>query len=285
MKLSKGFQFTFLAALSWAITIVITRLVLQDGESALNVAFWIALLSTPYWLFVLSKKTTELKTTIRKNYWIILGIGLVSAIGVNIVEPFALKYSPAVNFSLLIRSVIPFTIVFAYLFLGEKITFKKIIIAVLILAGAFLLTTNGKSISFSMGDLFTLIEAALLALGNNILGKIAVKKLSVDLSSSASFLIGVIPIVSIAGFNKAIAIPKSPILLVLLAAMSILLILFRFRAYQNASASYVTMVFSFTPVMVSFMAIPLLKESMTPIQIIGGVFIILGSIAVEKLKI
>ncbi|MDO8489288.1 MAG: DMT family transporter [Candidatus Omnitrophota bacterium] len=285
MKLSKGFQFTFLAALAWAIAIVTTRIVLQNGENAFNVAFWIAILSTPYWLFILLKNFTEFKKTIRKNYWILLGIGLVSAIGINLVEPFALKYSPAVNFSLLIRSVIVFTIIFAYIFLGEKITVKKIIIAVLILTGSFFLTTKGQSISFSLGDFFTLTEAALIAFGNNILGKIAVKRLSANLSASASFMIGV-PVISLIAFsNHAIAIPKTPVLLIILAISSVLLIFFRFRAYQNASASYVTMVFSFTPVMVAFMAIPLLGESMTLVQIIGGILIILGSIAVEKLKI
>jgi len=45
------------------------------------------------------------------------------------------------------------------------------------------------------------------------------------------------------------------------------------------------MVFSFTPVFVSFMAIPLLGEVMTPIQIIGGVLIIAAGIMVEKLKV
>jgi|GEM_PF-1988400 drug/metabolite transporter (DMT)-like permease len=285
MKLSKGFQFTFLAALFWAITIIITRIILKDGENALNVAFWIALLTTPYWLFVLSKKTAEFKAAIRKNYWILIGIGLVSAIGVNLIEPFALKYSPAVNFSLLIRSVILFTIVFAYLFLGEKITVKKVFVSFLILTGAFLLTTDGKAITFSKGDIFTLAEAAMIALGNNVLGKIAVKRMSADLSASGSFLIGVLPITLIAGLNNAIAIPKAPLLLILLAILAILLIVFRFKAYQNASASYVTMIFSFTPVLVSLMAIPLLKEYMTPTQIIGGALIILASISVEKLRI
>lgn len=283
--LSKGFQFTFLAALAWAVSIVITKIVLGQGENTYNVAFWVTLLTAPYWLFIFSKNLNEFKIKIRKNYLILLGIGLVSTFGFTIVEVFALKYSPAVNFSLLIRSVILFTIVFAYIFLGEKITAKKLIVAFLILSGAFLLTTNGKSISFSAGDIFTLTEAALIAFGNNILGKIAVSRMSANLSASASFLIGLLPIALIAWFNNAVALPKTPLLFLILALASILLIFFRFRAYQHASASYVTMVFSFTPVLVTFMAIPLLGESMSPVQIAGGGLIILGSIAVEKLNI
>ena len=164
-------------------------------------------------------------------------------------------------------------------------TFFNLVLAVLILTGAYLLTTKGQLISFSLGDIFTLTEAALIAFGNNVLGKMATNRMSTDLSASGGFLIGVVPLSLIALMNNAIAIPKSFFLIVLLTFIYILITVFRFRAYKNASASYVTMVFSFTPVFVSFMAIPLLGETMTPIQIIGGVLIVLAGIAVEKLKI
>ena len=45
------------------------------------------------------------------------------------------------------------------------------------------------------------------------------------------------------------------------------------------------MIFSFTPVFVSLIAMPLLKETLTPIQVLGGVLILLAGIGVEKLKI
>lgn len=54
---------------------------------------------------------------------------------------------------------------------------------------------------------------------------------------------------------------------------------------KYATASYVTMIFSLTPIFVSLMAIPLLKESLAPIQIVGGILIILAGVSVEKLKI
>jgi len=285
MKLSKGFYFTFAAAFIWAISIVITRIVLKTGNNVYNVVFWITLLSSPYWIFIFLKKFNEFRTTTKKNYLILLGIGIISTVGVGIVEVFALKYSPAVNYSFLIRSTILFTILFAYLFLGEKLTVKKIIIVSLILAGIYFLTTKGEIIAFSLGDIFTLTEAMLIAFGNSVLGKMATNKMSARLSSSASFLIGVLPIVIIAFFNNAIAIPKSLILIILLAILSILSMSLRFQAYKNATASYVAMIYSFTPVFVLFMSMPLLKETMAPVQLFGGALIVLGGIAVEKLKI
>lgn len=283
--MSKGFKYTFWAAFFWAISIVIARFVLNAGENALNIAFWTTFLSFPFWAFLLYTKSQELKTLAQKDYFILLGMGLVSTIGVNITEALALKYSFAVNYSFLIRTVILFTIVFAYLFLGEKLTLKKIVLSVLILVGAYFLTTKGQIISLSLGDIFTLIEAALIAFGNNILGKMATNRMSTDLSASAGLLIGILPLAGIAYFNNAIAFPKLFPLILMLTVSNIILTVFRFKAYKNASASFVTMVFSFTPVFVSLIAIPLLKESVTPIQIVGGILILIAGVAVDKLKI
>lgn len=285
MKLSKGFYFTITASLMWAISIIVTRIVLNSGENAYNFILWVTLFALPYWLFVFSRKINEFKTIGKKGYLILAGIGLISTIGVSIVEVFALKYSPAVNYSFLIRSTILFTIIFAFLLLGEKLTLKKFIIAGLILTGIYFLTTKGKLISFSAGDTFTLLEAMLIALGNSVFGKMATNLMSARLSSSASFLIGVLPIAIIVLFNNAIAIPKSMTLIILSAILSILGMSFRFQAYKHATASYVAMIYSATPVFVLIMSTSLLKEVISPIQLVGGSLIILGGIAVEKLKI
>ena len=174
---------------------------------------------------------------------------------------------------------------FAYIFLGERLTLKKIVLAGVILFGSYLLVTKGQKLSFSTGDIFTLTEAALIALGNTVLGKMAVKRMSTNLSASAAYLIGIIPLSLIALFNHAIYWPKSISLIILLAGSYIFLTMVRFRAYQYASAAYLTMMYSLTPVFVSIMAIALLDETMTPIQLIGGGLIVLAGVGVEKLKI
>lgn len=283
--MSQKFKFTFLAAFFWAISIVIARYIFRMGENAYNVAFWTTVLAIPYWIFILLKQKQELSRAMKKDWLILLGMGIVSTIGVNITEAFALKYSPAVNYSFLIRTVILFTMIFAYLFLGEKFTLKKVILAILILSGAYLLTTKGRIIAFTRGDIFTLIEAALIALGNNVFGKMATNRMSTNLSAAGSFLIGVIPLASLALVSQSVAMPKSLMLILLLTLLYILIAVFRFNAYKHATATYVTMVFSFTPVLVAFMAIPILKETLTPVQIVGGALIVLAGVAVEKLKI
>src|SRR3989344_3057042 len=99
--MSQGFKLTFLAALSWAVSIILTKFIFKLGENAYNLTFWGALLSLPYWLYILSKTTKELKRITKQDYLILLGIALISTVGVAISENFALKYGLAINFSFL----------------------------------------------------------------------------------------------------------------------------------------------------------------------------------------
>lgn len=285
MTLSKGFIYAFLAAFAWAVSIIIARFVLRSGENAYNIVFWTTLLAVPYWLLIFSKNRKEFISLKRRDYLLIAAIGLVSSALVNIVEALALKYSPATNYSFLIRSSMLFTVILAYFFLGEKITKKKIVLVILLLVGSYFLIAKGTIIHFTLGDVFTITEALLIAISNNVLTKKITNRMSVDLSSSASFLVGVLPISLIALFNQSISFPKLPVWVVLITVCYILITYFRFRAYKNVTASFVTMVFSFTPVIVSILAAPFLEETLTPIQMFGGALIVIAGVAVEKLKI
>jgi drug/metabolite transporter (DMT)-like permease len=285
MRLSKAFMYTFLAAITWAISIVLLRVILQRGEDAYTVLLWTSVLALPFWIYLIVRSKNEFSKLKVLDYKILFGMGIISTVLVSITEFFALKYSPAINYAFLIRTVLLFTFLFAYLFLGETFTKKKIILASLMLLGGNFLSTKGRLIALSVGISFTLAEAALIAFGNNVLGKMATNRMSVNLSSSASSLIGFLPIVGISLIFSTVHIPRELPLLIILTILYITLNQLRYTAYSYAKASYVTMIFSFTPVFVSFMAIPFLKESMTPIQIVGGLLIVISGILVEKLNI
>ncbi|MFZ2072441.1 MAG: DMT family transporter [Minisyncoccia bacterium] len=285
MKISKGFYFTFGAALFWALGIITTKFIFLKDDNVLNITFWVFVFATPIWIFIFSKNFNEFKKITRKDYILLLSIGLISIVLLNIVDFFAIRYSQSINYSFLIRTSILFTIFFAFIFLGEKITLKKIILATLILVGAFFFATKGQKIVLTLGDILTLIDAVLISFGNTILGKIAIKRMSSGLSASASFLIGIVPMTIIVLFFHKLEIPHSIFLIILAAIFSVTGTLFRFKAYQNATASYIAMIYSLTPIIVLLLAIPLLKESMTFFQLLGGILIVISGVLVEKLKI
>lgn len=285
MRLSKGFIYTCIAAICWTGEIIITRYLLNIGENAYNLAFWTTLLAAPYWLYIFWTHKKEASKLKRQDIGILLTMALVSTVGITFVEIFALKYSPAVNYSFLIRMVIVFTIFFASFILHEKITKKKIILTLLILTGSYFLVTNGNTLSLTKGDLFTLLEAALIALGNNVLGKVATNRMNENLAISTKFLIGFIPALILAALFTNITTPLSTLLIIFYTGLSLILNTAIFKAYKFTTATYVTMVMSFSPVMVALLAIPLLNEMLTPIQILGGILIVGAGISAEKLKI
>lgn len=286
MHLNKGFYLAMLAASFWAVSIVLSRYMLRNGENAYNLLFWITILAIPFWLYRLFSIDTvyELKGILRKNYGLLLSMGVISTFGVNIAEAFALKYSHAINYAFLIRSSVLFTILFAYLFLGERLTKRKLFLVGIILLGAYLLTTQGQILQFSLGDIFTLIQAMLIALGNNVFGKLATNRMNPRVSAAASFLVGIVPVIVLGIYHHAITWPLLPWVILLMTITNILIVICRFQAYAHVSASYMSMLFSLTPVFVSVLAVLFLGETITVVQIVGGLLIISAGLAVHRVS-
>lgn len=285
MKIRTGFVFAISGAIVWAITIVLYRVVLKAGENPYNLTFWTTVLALPYWLFMMFRERANFQKLRRNDYLLLVAMALVSSVGVGLAEVFALTYSPAVNFAFLIRTVTVFTIVFAYLFLRERITKEKLLLVLLLLIGSFFLTTGGKALHFTRGDIFTILEAILIAFGTNVLGKLATNRIPANTVSSGRFIISVAPLVLLALANTVIAVPQHMGLVLIITFLDFLLAILIFQGFKHSTATFMTMIMSFTPVFVSFIAYPVLGESLTSVQLFGGGLIVLAGILVEKFRI
>lgn len=282
--MSIGLIYALLASFSWAIQIVISKVVLSAGENALNLSFWQTFLAVPFWIWLFNQHRKSIKIR-KKDYLLIIGQTLIGAVGVTIFNSLGTKYSSAVNFAFLVRTTVIFTVIFAYIFLGEKITLKKILLSLFILTGAYLLTTNGQKIQLTNGDLYTLGAAACIALGNTVFGKMLTMRFGSYFSASLTFLLA-IPVLGLFAFtNSVLSLPLWPVGVVGVAVIGSLNNFFRFKAYHYVSASFIAMIFFLTPVFVSVLAMIFLKETMTPMEIVGGILIIIAGIFVERSKI
>lgn len=284
LRLSPGFKFSLMASLSWAISIVLTRTILTQGENAYSLAYWSTTLATPFWGYMIFKHKAEVKMLKKDDLVLFIIMGLIGTVGVSIVQSLALANSSAINYAFLIRMVTVFTILFAAALLHERITRKKGVLVILILVGAYLLTTQGQSIALAIGDIYTLLQAVLLAV-NTILGKIATNRMSANVSAAGKFFASFLPFTLITWYQQGLGTPHALLPVLLLTGVSIIVTTTLFQAFKHATASYVTMIMSFTPVFVSLLAFFFLKESLTPIQLVGGGLIVLAGILVEKLKI
>lgn len=285
IKISKGLHFSLALAFFWALSIVISRFLLKSGENPLNLTLWINLLTVPFWMVLLPRHTKKLM----KLSWFYKGmlilIGIAGSIGINYLQSLALKNTTAVNFAFLYRTIVVFTIVFAYLFFKEKITIKKLILVAVILIGSYLLTTNGQKIILTKGDIYTLLMAASAAFVANILVKHTISKMHPDLSGIVTVTVGTLSLLVITLITGSFKIPQGLSLIALSGLFGFLTVRFRNFAYKHATASFVTMIVSFTPLFVSLFSYPLLGETLSLLQLGGGVLIVSSGILAEYLKI
>lgn len=285
MHISKGLLFSLSLSSLWACSIVLTRFVLKTGENPLNLTAWIGIATLLPWFFIFRKHAKAFAQLTKKHIALLIFIGVSGSLGVDYVESLALANSPAANFVFLYRTIVVFTIILAWIFFKEKITWPKLFLTVFILFGSYLLITNGKGISFTIGDFYTILMAFCAAFIFNILVKHTVAHMHPDLSGSSIAIISSICIFLTALLAGVLVIPHNIPLIILIALIGIATTMSRNRAYKNASASFVTMIVSITPLFVSLLSYFFLHESLGLIETIGGLIIVGTIILVEYLQI
>ena len=283
--MSKGFIFSLGIAVIWACSLVNSRYLLTLGEDPVSLALWISIFEFIPWLYIFYTHIKEFIALSWQYKLLLLGLGILSSVGIDILQSVALAHTSAVNFSFLYRTVVVFTIILAYFFFKEPITRKKTLLALLILFGSYLLTTNGLGIKITLGDVYTLLYAASAAFITNILIKHTVSKMHPDLSGAVISLITTFMLLSIAITRGPIRVPQHIPFFLLASILSIGVVTVRNRAYQHATASFVTMIVSLTPVFVAFLSYPLLHERLGLVETIGGLIIIGSTFFVEKFNI
>ncbi len=283
--MSKGLLFGLATAILWACSLVNTRFLLLHGEQPLNLTIWIGLGMAAPWLFLFYRHHREYRALPKKYKWYLLGIGIASSVGLNLLQSVTLAHTPAVNFSFLYRTIVVFTIILAYIFFKEAITVKKWILAGLILFGSYLFTTSGKGITLSTGDVYTLVYALSAAFIANILIKHTVAKMHPDLSGAAISIVATMSLLLYGIASGTLHVSGHMPFILLGAAFSFLMTMARNRAYKVASASFVTMIVSLTPVFVGILSYPLLHERLTPVELLGGTIIVGSMFFVEKFHI
>jgi len=284
-RFSKGLKYTIITSIFWALLIFTNKLILNNGENEFNLIFWTTIISIPYWLIILGKRKDEIKTINKKGIILLILVGVLSTVGVKIFEVLSIKNTTSINFSFLVRTTVIFTIFFEFLILKKPITLKKALLSAIILIGIYLLVVKGQSINLTLGDVFTLIEAMLIALGGNVLGKYVTMLMSSELSASGIFFVGLIPLIILCIILGKISLPLSLPIILVAVFFNIGLNFTRYKALKESTATFYTMVISVTPLWVTLLAVSFLNESMTLIQIIGGLIVMSSVFIVEKLKL
>ena len=216
--------------------------------------------------------------------------GFISYIGILL--------TTAINAGFLLQFTTVTTSIGAWLFLKEKMTKSKAITIVAIIIGTFLLVTKGRLDVPHIGDLLIILACMFWSTASVLVRKILREEpVNPDIISASQTLVGV-PIQLLLVFLAPLyPLAIRPIFhlslldfqfagyVVIHGILVALLWIFLNRTLKLASASYMTMMTSLTPLIVAVLALSFLHESLSPIQWVGAAIILSSSIATQLLKI
>jgi drug/metabolite transporter (DMT)-like permease len=283
----------------WAVQIFLAKLAFLAGAKVVPFTIQTGACAIVYLVvYVLLTKRKQLQGLSRN---IVLGLVVGSAIHNGFGSFFSnagISLTTALNAGFLVQFSTVTTAILAWLVLKEKMTRSKAVTVAMIMIGTYFLITKGQVLTPHVGDILILMACLSWSTGNVIIKKM-LKKHPLDsdvvtffrpLSGLPVFLGFVLlspayPTQTQAVFQHSITDLTYFPYAMLNALFAVLLWIFLNRTLKIASASYMTMMSSLTPMLVALLAMVFLKETLIPIQWFGVLLICASGIVTQMLKI
>lgn len=271
----------------WAFAILGQKYVIKNGYDPLTLAPTTLLLSTlMLGVYLILSKTYQIKNTSTKSIFGVIVSGIIGGGLANFASIYGLKFTTSLNAGFILKTSTAFTVLFAYLLLKEPISKLKFVLVLVLLAGAYLLSTGGNSITPHSGDLYLIFAAIGFAFAS-VLNRLYIKRdIHPDLVSFFRALFGTVitsGIVLVLG-HPLFSFDMFPIVLIISFFQAGVYIYLN-KTLSVASASYMTMVSMATPVVVALFAIPLFGESLNTLQWCGAFLIIFSGIMTQVKRV
>jgi len=288
-----GIGLAVLATLIWSGNFIIARGVIKDIPPV-TLAFYRWLSATLIILPFAWKYFTNEFGIIKERFWYFL---LAAVTGVSMFNTFvyiAGHYSTAISMALLGTCTSPvISVIFASIFLKEKITLLRIIGMAVCIAGILLLLSKGSfenllSFRFSKGDWWVLAAAFTFAIYNT-----TVKKKPAAMNSTnflfVIFLMGTLILLPFYLFELkneggfAITVSNLSVILYLGLGASVICFLIWNRAIVKLGSGRTALFGNLIPVFSSLEAVILLNEKITSIHLISFILVVTG-LVIANLK-
>lgn len=259
---------------------------------SMEVAFFRSFIGSLFLLCIaiLKRETMDIdREALKKNLLALSISGLI--LGLNWAALFqAIKYTTVSNATLSYYFAPIFMLIFSSILFKEKMTLKNIICILIALTGLFMLLKSGdnrdvgdydhvKGIIF--GLIGALLYAIIITLNRFIRG---LPPIQVTLSQLLISSIVLLPIVIYGGIGGLIGVGINKWILVLLIGIihTGFAYLIFFPSLKDVKAQTIAMVSYLDPITAIFLSSILLKESMTAIQILGGILILFSTYLNER---
>ncbi len=298
-QLNKPLFNVLVFSVSWALQIIVSKTAFNNGAHPVTYFIQSALVAIILMsLYVVPKKYKEIKRISPRLLVVLIAINIIHYGVGGLLSNLGFAMTTAVNSGFLVKFALIATIVFAAIILKEKVTISKILTVIFMFIGIYLITTNGEQIIPQIGDLLVVGAATTWAFANVLVRKVLRgKELSGEVVAWLRPISG-LPVIAIVAllspllpvkigeiFSVNLLQLNQLVLIVLGGIFSALLTIFLNRTLKLASVSYMSMMSMLTPVLVSVLAIVFLTETISLIQIAGGIFVIIAGMITHYLKI
>ncbi|MGV8981726.1 DMT family transporter [Clostridium sp.] len=251
--------------------------------------FFIA--TTILYFVVKSKDKSNYKLT-KRDVPIFLFTGIVGMFGYHVFFFTALKYTTAINSSLIGATNPIITTILCIIFLKDKITFKRVIGIILSFLGVFLTITNANlstmhNLSLNKGDLLMLVAVCMWA-AYSVFSKVVSHKFSPLILTFYSFLFCSVFLIPFVIYERPWTfindVPYYSFLAV--AYMSIFASVIGYLVQQisikQIGPSKTSIFINLVPIFSIILSVSILKESISAIKLFTALLIITGVYICQK---
>ena len=276
----------------WSSSLIFAKLIFAEVGPIVFVALRYTL-ACPFLLVVtLQYKKKQTLEDVKINWKILLVAGLSGPFISQVLQYIGLELTTASDALLLMNLTPIFAVILASPILSEKITFEKVIGLILATAGAILIVVNTTPESTAVdlwrfiGDFIVIVSTIFFAI-NGIAGKIAIK--SVDAISttfySTLFAVPFIWVSAILLDDVTVLFTMSlqawAIVLWVGVVNTVIAFILYYESMKHIEASLVQIILNLVAVWGVLMSIFVLRESVTYLQISGGVITVIGVIIAQ----
>ncbi len=282
----------FIASFFWAGAFIAGKFGIHSLSPVLLTFFRMGIASLIMMPFLILKMPQQWRLKRNEVKWVLL-TGLIGMIGYHLFFFTALSYTTASKSSMINASNPLMTAVLASLFLNEKLTPKRTLYILLALFGVVFILTDGhishlKSMSLNQGDFIMLIATFCWAV-YSIIVKLASRHVPTLKLTAYSFFTCTLMLLPFAIYGLAtspLPVTASPYIAVIYMALFPTVMGYSIQQYAIASigATQTSLFINLVPIISTLLAVIILHESVSIINIIGAAFIIFAVIAFSRDK-
>ena len=291
MTTTKVYLLMIMSTIFWAGAFIAAKLS-SPFIPPFTLTFLRFLIATIVLYIIMKYKKQKLYKLTKKDIPVFLITGIVGMFGYHVLFFIAVKYTTAINSSIIGASNPIITAILSIIFLKDKVTYKRVLGIILSFIGVFLTLTNAnldivKSFSFNKGDLIMLVAVVMWA-SYSVFSKWVMPRYSPLTLTFYSFLfctIIIIPFVIYEAPWKLVKfIPYYSYTSVIYMSIfpSVIGYLVQQMSIKQIGPSKTSIFINLVPIFSIILSVLILKEALNPIKLLTAALIILGVYICQK---